>query len=219
MKHSGAVTFILTAGLLFVFAESVDGYPGFARKYQTSCVTCHDAYPRLNSVGQAFRLNGYRFVEDESYVREEPMSLGDPAYKRVWPDAIWPSDMPLNVPLGIVVPFTVRRTSGVSTKEGADWDFEFPNNISLVGGGTLGEDMAFWASVEFEDSDANFHRAFFLWNDLFSSQFLGILPEDGLLPENALNLKLGQIDPGVVPFSIHRQLTLTAPLTNTYTIG
>ena len=205
---------------LFLSPE-LQAYPGFARKYGTSCVTCHDVYPRLNSVGEAFRLNGYRFLDDESYIREEeePLSLGAPAYKKVWPQAIWPSDLPVNVPLGISVPFTVRRTSGVSSQEGPDWDFNFPSNVTLLSGGTLGEDMAFWTSVEFEDGEAHFHRAFFEWNDLFSSKFLGFFPEDGLLPENLLNLKIGQIDPGVVPYSIHRQLTLTPYLTNIYSVG
>lgn len=219
MSHSKTITTAVIGVLLVHVPEFARAYPGFARKYQTSCVTCHDAFPRLNSVGQGFRLNGYRFLDDEAYVREEPISLGAPAYKRVWPEAIWPSDLPLHVPLGVSVPLTVRRTSSVSTEEGADWDFNFPNNVTLLGGGTIGEDMAFWASVEFEDGDARFHRVFFEWNDLLSGDFLGLFSEEGVLPENLLNLKLGQIDPGVVPFSIHRQLTLSSYLTNTYTVG
>jgi hypothetical protein len=35
--------------------------PAFARKYETSCQTCHVAAPALTPFGEAFRLNGYRF--------------------------------------------------------------------------------------------------------------------------------------------------------------
>ena len=34
--------------------------PAFARMYRTSCSTCHTAAPKLNVLGEAFRLNGYR---------------------------------------------------------------------------------------------------------------------------------------------------------------
>ena len=39
--------------------------PAFARKYQTSCTTCHTAFPKLNPFGEAFRRNNYRFPGDD----------------------------------------------------------------------------------------------------------------------------------------------------------
>src|SRR6266545_7647041 len=80
----------------------VQAIPAFARKYQTSCQTCHIVFPKLNAFGEAFRLRGYRMPgETEEMVKEKPVSLGAPAYKRLWPEAVWPSDLPATVPLAV----------------------------------------------------------------------------------------------------------------------
>src|SRR5579859_7797695 len=68
--------------------------PAFARKYQTSCQTCHIVFPKLNAFGEAFRLRGYRMPgETEDMVKEKPVSMGAPAYKRLWPEAVWPGEI------------------------------------------------------------------------------------------------------------------------------
>jgi hypothetical protein len=71
-------------------SDNADAIPAFARKYKTSCVLCHAPFPRLTAMGEAFRLNGYKIPEgDEIYVKEEPVSLGAEAYKKVFPEDIW----------------------------------------------------------------------------------------------------------------------------------
>jgi hypothetical protein len=82
--------------------ESALAIPPFARKYATSCTTCHYAFPKLNGFGKAFKNNGYRYPgDDERFVKEEPVRLGADAYKKVFPNAIWPSDIPGKVPVGV----------------------------------------------------------------------------------------------------------------------
>jgi hypothetical protein len=102
MRHPESVLPILTlvvAGLLLP-ADSAEAIPAFARKYETSCQTCHVAYPKLNAFGEAFRLRGYRMPgETEEMIKDKPVSLGAPAWKRLWPKAIWPSDIPGSIPL------------------------------------------------------------------------------------------------------------------------
>ncbi len=68
-------------GLCFVAMESTAlAVPAFARKYQTSCQTCHIVFPKLNAFGEAFRLRGYRMPgETADMVKEPPVSLGAPA--------------------------------------------------------------------------------------------------------------------------------------------
>jgi hypothetical protein len=85
---------IFTITLFLVTGLVTDSYgiPAFSRKYKTSCSTCHYAFPMLNAFGKAFKNHGYRWPGgDENYVKEEPVSLGVEGYKKVWPDAIWPS--------------------------------------------------------------------------------------------------------------------------------
>ena len=91
------------AGLIVALAASPSpAVPVFARKYQTSCQTCHTVFPKLNPHGEAFRLNGYRMSgQSEDMVKEEPVSLGAEAYKKIWPKAVSPGDIPGHVPIAI----------------------------------------------------------------------------------------------------------------------
>jgi|GEM_PF-256810 len=90
--------------LIVLSAQESFALPVFARKYHTACSTCHIAFPARNGFGEAFRNNGYRFPDgtDEDMVKEEPIKLGQDAYKDVFPDAIWPSDLPNMPSLGFL---------------------------------------------------------------------------------------------------------------------
>jgi len=69
--------------------------PAFARKYGTSCVTCHTVYPRLTPFGEAFRRNGYRFPGvDSDFIKQETVPLGNDASKKQFPNAVWPAWVP-----------------------------------------------------------------------------------------------------------------------------
>ncbi|MDM8557111.1 hypothetical protein QUF75_20505 [Desulfococcaceae bacterium HSG7] len=76
-----ALLLILAGLILITLTQNSNAMPAFARKYQTSCVTCHATYPRLNAVGEAYRSRGFRFPDDEMYRKREPLELGDEAYK------------------------------------------------------------------------------------------------------------------------------------------
>jgi hypothetical protein len=66
--------------------------PAFARKYKTSCVTCHTIFPKLTPFGEQFRRNGYRFPGvDSDNVKAEPVALGTDEQKKQFPDAVWPA--------------------------------------------------------------------------------------------------------------------------------
>ena len=77
----------MLAGLLLLAGIRPAGaVPVFSRKYGTSCQTCHTIFPKLNPFGQAFRLNGYRMPkETEDQIKQQPVSLGAEAYKKIWP--------------------------------------------------------------------------------------------------------------------------------------
>ncbi len=47
-------------GYLCSFVPKADAIPAFARKYDTSCQTCHvSSFPKLNDFGNRFRDRGY----------------------------------------------------------------------------------------------------------------------------------------------------------------
>src|SRR6266699_6731164 len=75
--------------------------PAFARKYQTSCATCHNNFPELNDFGEAFKKNGFKFPkDDETYVKEPPVLLGAAAQRQAFPKAIYPAEIPGAIPIG-----------------------------------------------------------------------------------------------------------------------
>ena len=143
-------TLVIT-GLLLIAASEVVAVPTFARRYSTSCATCHQAYPRLNSVGESFRLMGYRFVDDERYRKQQPVELGDEAYKRLWPKALWPSDIPRNSPLSFIGRFMIE--ADLDGTRPSTFTFLLPEEVELVWAGNLGEDISFYGDAIFLQKD------------------------------------------------------------------
>src|SRR5215469_17807594 len=79
----------------FAFSRSARAVPSFARKYQTSCQTCHTVYPVLNPFGEAFRRNGYRFPSqngsvDSDAIKANLIPMGQEEYEKTFPDSVWP---------------------------------------------------------------------------------------------------------------------------------
>ncbi|MHC5006281.1 MAG: hypothetical protein ACYTGF_02865 [Planctomycetota bacterium] len=132
------------AMLIFGVAESF-AIPTFARRYATSCATCHQAYPRLNAVGESFRMMGYQFPDDERYRKVQPVELGDEAYKRLWPNALWPSHAPSRSPLSFVSRFMAEIDLDGSRK--ANTTFLLPEEIELVWAGNLGHNISFYGDI------------------------------------------------------------------------
>ncbi len=130
--------------------------PAFARKYQTSCQTCHIVFPKLNAFGEAFRLRGYRIPgETEEMVKEKPVSLGAPAYKRLWPQAVWPGEISSSVPLAVNVKLADVNTSTLhedGTVTSVKNDFQFPQEVNLFAAGTLGDHVSYLGEVTFGEN-------------------------------------------------------------------
>ena len=149
-----AVALLLTV----VVTEDASGIPSFSRKYKTSCSTCHYAAPMLNGFGKAFKNNGYRYPAgtDPEMTKEEPVSLGSEGYKRVWPDAVWPSDIPGTSPLGI---WAIGRFN-YAAMENVKWSLEVPHELELLYGGTIGENFSFFGELEVENENNETEIAF-----------------------------------------------------------
>jgi hypothetical protein len=87
---------------MLALASPALAVPAFARKYGTSCLTCHTVYPKLAPFGEAFRRNGYRFPGvDSDFVKQETIPLGQEANKKNFPNSVWPATLPTSVPVAI----------------------------------------------------------------------------------------------------------------------
>jgi len=176
--------------LLSLFGvESASALPIFARRYQTSCTTCHAIIPKLNPFGIAFRNNGYRIpVNDAAFVQVQDLSLGAPAWKQLWPKAVWPGAIQGIPPIAI----RVNADAEVRPSEKVNLNFNFPNFLGLYFAGPAGDTFSFFGSV----------LLFGATNTIVLDRAYG---QFRLLPEkpgsNLLNLKVGRIDTRAEPFS------------------
>jgi len=209
-KQSGKIilTIMLAVLILHLYKEAAEAIPVFARKYKTSCSTCHIAFPKLNPFGEVFRGNGYQIPEfDERYVKEKPVNLGAPAWKDAWPDGIWPGELPLIPPLSLAGNFLYHYSEDSEVRH----DFIFPDEVELLSAGTLDRDISFFGNVALiEDGDfGGVERFFIRFGNLLNSGSAGHLA----------SITIGQFEPAYVPASNRRRLTHTAYLINTFEAG
>ena len=186
---------VLLCCLVFaVLTENAQALPAFARKYKTSCVTCHEAFPRLNGVGEAFRLNGYKFSDDELYIKEEPVEMGDEAYKRLWPNAVWPSDIPGLPPLSVTL--DNQASYDVGGTKNARSDLNFPKMAKLIGAGALGDNMSVFLELGFtrQGADSAGHHGGGATEEGTETDVEGWVQfEDLFGRENTFNIRVGTI--------------------------
>lgn len=133
-------------------SQDASAIPAFARKYGTSCYTCHSGFPARNSFGEAFRNNGYRWPggEDEEKTKQEQTKLGSEGWKKTFPESPWPGDIPGYVPLslwfrGQFVNYSeeVKNPAGVVvTKETLNYGTGGLGAASLFFGGTMGDNFS-----------------------------------------------------------------------------
>ena len=201
---------VLFAGCLTIVApDAAWGIPPFARKYGTSCSTCHVAMPKLNAYGDAFRRNGYVLpVADKAFIKEKPVSLGAKAWEDLWPKSIWPGEIQGSVPFGVYMhQRVVWQFSEDRTKDTAF--FDAPHELELLMGGNLGKKVGFfgeWIFYEKEKNAAGLKRLFLQFNDMFSKHGFA---------ENLLNIKFGRIEPGTQGGykDATKRLTMEHPIT------
>jgi hypothetical protein len=203
----------LAAGLLILILPGrASAVPAFARKYQTSCQTCHIVFPKLNAFGEAFRLRGYHMpAETEDMTKEKPVSLGAPAYKRLWPKAVWPGELPGNVPLAVNIKFADVNTSGVNDDGTVTkvWsDFQFPQEANIFGAGSLGEHLSFFTEMTFaEDPDGSVSVELEHARFDFDSPFG---------PEDAFHFRIGKMAPNVADGFQEMWISTDAPIDSVF---
>lgn len=168
------------APIRFLARVGSHGIPAFSRKYRTSCSTCHIAAPKLNVMGEAFRLNGYRFPDNDQLLRkDEPVPLGEEEWKALWPRAIPPGELPNVLPLALRIQndiqFLKDGSGALSTS------FLFPSDVYLLGAATLGGGLAAFMETEWNREEG------------FEVLQAKVLFQDPLpfLPPRSLNLWVG----------------------------
>lgn len=195
------VTVSLIAGAaictLILLSQSTPSYaiPAFSRKYQTSCSTCHNNYPELNDFGLAFKKNGFKFPkDDETFVKQPPVLLGAKAQKEAFPEAIYPGEIPGELPVAFRYsgnfawnanqPAALQATQFVPRT-----DLFAPNTFTIISAGSFGQNLAFWVDDDISaggtGAGGGLGDAYLRYNDL--GHIFG-------LPLNSLNVRFGQFE-------------------------
>jgi len=186
---SGLKQVLITLAAILIASESALALPIFARRYETSCTTCHAIIPKLNPLGVAFRNNGYRIpLNDERLLKSEDISIGAPAWKQLWPKAVWPGKISGMPPIA----FRAALDTNIRPSQPVNLNFDFPANLSLYFAGPAGDTVSFFGSL-FMIGASNT-----LVIDRAYAQFR-LLPEKP--GSNLVVLKVGRIDSRVEPFS------------------
>jgi len=145
------------------WSQDGSAVPAFARKYQTSCYTCHSGFPNRNAFGEAFKNNGYRWPggEEEDHAKQEQTKIGSNGWKQTFPDSPWPSDIPGFAPFalyitGPLVNYADQVKTSIATKSSQAGTEKTPETFYQGGpidarilfGGTVGENLGVVGAIE-----------------------------------------------------------------------
>jgi hypothetical protein len=202
------VVVAILVGTMAYFAATRDAWaiPSFARKYQTSCQTCHTIYPVLNPFGEAFRRNGYRFPSqngsvDSDAVKAPMIPLGQEEYEKTFPDSVWPDKITEAIPLSIWLNGSVPvNLPGSAAKDAAGNTFTWAGidaELHLFAAGAFNDSLTYMTQLTLESdfgsppSAFDIESAYLLWNDIAG-------------PRHMLNLWVGRLwAPQLTSFGLH----------------
>ena len=165
----------------FLDIRSALAVPSFARKYNTSCQTCHTQFPVLNPFGEAFRRNGFRFPsvngsEDSDAAKEETLPLGQEEYEKTFPNSVWPDRISQTLPLSMLVGGGVNYVMPKSdlyatTGNTFTWN-GVANPVSFFAAGSFSDRLTYYIKVVASMSGATVGAAYLAWNDLIGPRHL-----------------------------------------------
>ena len=154
-------TFASIASLCMVpalfWSQDSSAVPAFARKYQTSCYTCHSGFPNRNAFGEAFKNNGYRWPggEEEDHAKQEQTKMGAAGWKETFPNSPWPSDIPGFAPFALYLNGTMfnysdkvaDKTGALKTPQTLNWAAG-TTDARILFGGTVSETIGIVGAIE-----------------------------------------------------------------------
>lgn len=174
--------------------------PSFARKYQASCQTCHTVYPVLNSFGEAFRRNGYRFPSkngslDSDAIKAPTISMGQDEYKKTFPNSVWPSNIVEAIPLsGWVLGGVTFNMPNSDAHDAAGNLFTWDNILQeghLFAAGAFNDTLTYMTQVTLSKDGVDVETGYLLFNDLVG-------------PDHLVNLWVGRLfAPQLTSYGLH----------------
>ena len=137
------------------WSQEGSAIPSFARKYQTSCYTCHSGFPTRNAFGEAFKNNGYRWPggEDNEHAKQAQTTMGAEGWKKVFPESPWPTDIPGYAPFAFVASgnllnYVEANQPKTGAKVGSTLNWSGPASGAIFYGATIGENLSVFGGLQ-----------------------------------------------------------------------
>ncbi len=185
--------------VFFGGTKKAHAVPSFARKYKTSCVTCHTVFPKLNPFGEAFRRNGFRFPSkdgslDSDNVQAQMLPLGQDEYKKLFPNSVWPDSITQAVPLSVYINLNSHVNLPDSSAKAAEgstfaWN-DMVGEAALFAAGAFNDKLTYFVEMSIADGGISPEQAYLMWNDIVG-------------PRHAFNLYFGAFFPRLTSFGSH----------------
>lgn len=151
MKKKFTIATVATLSMvpMLMPSQNASAVPVFARKYGTSCYTCHSGFPTRNAFGEAFKNNGYRWPggEDEEKSKQEQTKIGSDGWKKTFPESPWPADIPGYAPVAIYVTGNVlnyaqgTENAAKTARVPQTLNWNGPVDAQILFGGTVGNNL------------------------------------------------------------------------------
>jgi hypothetical protein len=184
--------------LVLFWQQAALALPVFARRYQTSCTTCHTQFPRLNPFGEAFRRNGYQYPAgaDADAIQQPGLKVVADARRQLWPKSFWPSEIPNYIPLALILATDIPIFPDPAVRPLGAQSISLDRlyaGLSLLAAARFGKDVSLWAGFTVDtNAGVQLDRAALTLSNLFRP--------------SALNIKIGQFEPPIFFFSNYRRL-------------
>lgn len=117
---------LVVSVLALALATPADAIPAFARRYNLTCMSCHDPVPKLNSFGEQFLGRGYRLSDEDT---TGATTLGDPL--------LW---LQQTLPVAVRMDAYLRAYGG----QRIGTDLATPLIAKLLSGGTIAPSVSYY---------------------------------------------------------------------------
>jgi len=146
----GSILILLAA----VGLGSLRAMPAFARKYSTSCKTCHSPFPKLKPYGDDFAANGFVIKDKET-----------PRYN------IDTGDSFLSLLREVPIALRLEGFLNYNNENSRKLDFGAPHILKIISGGELFKNVSYYFYFFFSEKGevAGIEDAFVIFNNLFHS--------------------------------------------------
>lgn len=117
---------LIVSALALALATPANAIPAFARRYNLTCMTCHDPAPKLNAFGEQFLGRGYRLSDDDT---TGSTTLGDPL--------LW---LQQSLPVAVRMDAYMRAYGGQTVRT----DLAMPMIAKLLSGGPISPSISYY---------------------------------------------------------------------------